>query len=184
MRAEPLPDPRRARNYSEEQYLRTQKKWRKCFRTFLKRLKILSEIARRCSVELRLYETFLPDFEVPDGFTTDTWFAQASKDGLEERLKHLFGHLDDASFGDTRKAYDERLKLELDVIIGMEFPGYFLIVADFIQWARANGVPVGPGRGVRRRIFSRLCPWHHRPGPYRLRLIVRTFPEPRAGFHA
>ena len=142
-----LADPRRARNYSEEQYLRTQEEMAEVFSDIPEALENSVEIARRCSVELRLYETFLPDFEVPDGFTTDTWFAQASKDGLEERLKHLFGHLDDASFGDTRKAYDERLKLELDVIIGMEFPGYFLIVADFIQWARANGVPVGPGRG-------------------------------------
>ncbi|MCP4042272.1 MAG: DNA polymerase III subunit alpha, partial [Gammaproteobacteria bacterium] len=104
------------------------------------------EIARRCNLKLRLGENFLPAFPVPEGKSENEWFAEEARNGLERRLATLF---DPAApdFPERRKIYDERLRLELDVIISMGFPGYFLIVADFIGWARDNGVPVGPGRG-------------------------------------
>ena len=83
---------------------------------------------------------------MPEGMTLDDFIIAESRKGLEERLAFLFD-VNDPNFAEIRKPYDERLQIELDVIIQMGFPGYFLIVADFIQWAKNNGVPVGPGRG-------------------------------------
>lgn len=104
------------------------------------------EIAKRCTVELRLGENFLPDFEVPEGMTLADYFKQASREGLEERLQQ-HPPVGKGSFEENRKVYDERLEIELNVIVQMGFPGYFMIVADFIQWAKNNDIPVGPGRG-------------------------------------
>ena len=78
--------------------------------------------------------------------TEAEYFAQLSVEGMAERFKTMFD-VDSAAFAEIRKPYDERLQIELDVINGMGFPGYFLIVADFIQWAKEQGIPVGPGRG-------------------------------------
>ncbi|MEM7408059.1 MAG: DNA polymerase III subunit alpha [Pseudomonadota bacterium] len=142
-----LADPRRPRRYTEQQYLRSPAEMRALFEDLPEALQNSVEIARRCSAEVRLGETFLPDFPVPDGFTTESWFEQISREGLERRLQVLFGGYDAGELGAARVEYDERLSMELGVIVQMGFPGYFLIVADFIQWARDNGVPVGPGRG-------------------------------------
>ncbi len=139
-----LDDPRRPRHYTAEQYLRSPQEMARLFADLPEALENSVEIARRCSVELRLGKTFLPDFQVPEGYTTDTWFASAARAGLEQRLAKLFPA---PSLADKRPVYDERLALELSVINEMGFAGYFLIVADFISWARNNGVPVGPGRG-------------------------------------
>jgi len=143
-----LADPRRSHRYTEQQYLRTPGEMHALFADLPEALENTVQIAQRCNVEVRLGETFLPDFGVPEGFTTDTWFVQASKHGLEQRLQKLLPSASESpAFAAARAPYDERLQLELDVIIQMGFPGYFLIVADFIRWARENGVPVGPGRG-------------------------------------
>ena len=99
------------------------------------------EIARRCNVEMRLGESFLPEFPVPAGRSTDEHLRLEAAARLEEKLA------DGGLRGGSRADYEERLESELDVICSMGFPGYFLIVADFIRWARENGVPVGPGRG-------------------------------------
>jgi DNA polymerase III subunit alpha len=141
-----LDDPRRAKRHSEQQYLRTPEEMAELFADLPEALENTVEIAKRCNLELTLGQNFLPDFPVPAGMTMDDYFRAQSRQGLEKRLAKLF----DASapeFAEQRKPYDERLEIELDVIIQMGFPGYFLIVADFIQWAKANGVPVGPGRG-------------------------------------
>jgi DNA polymerase-3 subunit alpha len=90
----------------------------------------------------------LPDYPIPEGFTIDTYFEHLSKEGLEERLELLYPVAErDEDWPEIRKPYDERIKYEVDIILKMGFPGYFLIVMDFIQWAKNNGVPVGPGRG-------------------------------------
>ena len=141
-----LADPRRSRNYTEDQYLRSADEMHALFADLPEAIENTVEIARRCNVEVRLGDTFLPDFGVPDGYTTDSWFIEESKSGLEGRLPKLLSD-DEQTFAEQRQPYDERLRLELDVIVQMGFPGYFLIVADFIRWARENGVPVGPGRG-------------------------------------
>ncbi len=141
-----LDDPRRPKNYSPQQYLRPPAEMAELFSDIPEALENTLEIAKRCNVELTLGKNFLPDFPIPDGLTEAEFFRQQSQKGLEARLDKLFDR-NASDFTEKRKPYDERLQVELDVINGMGFPGYFLIVADFIRWAKNNGVPVGPGRG-------------------------------------
>jgi DNA polymerase-3 subunit alpha len=141
-----LDDPRRPRRYSEQQYLRTPAEMAALFADLPEALENSVEIARRCNLELRFGENFLPDYPVPDGMGMADYFRQQARGGLDKRLITLFNGDADV-IEEQRPAYEARLETELDVIINMGFPGYFLIVADFIQWAKQNGVPVGPGRG-------------------------------------
>jgi DNA polymerase-3 subunit alpha len=141
-----LDDPRRPRRHSEQQYLRTPEEMQALFADLPEALENSVEIARRCNLELTFGTNYLPEFPVPEGLTVDEYFRRQARDGLERRLRTLFDPQAGA-FAAQRRPYDERLATELDVILSMGFPGYFLIVADFIQWAKRNGVPVGPGRG-------------------------------------
>jgi DNA polymerase III subunit alpha len=141
-----LDDPRRPRGYSDQQYLRAPEEMAELFADLPEALENSVEIARRCNLQLELGKNVLPDFPVPDGLTTDVYFAAQARAGLEQRLRRLFDPAG-PEFAERRQPYDARLELELHVIIQMGFPGYFLIVADFIRWARDHGVPVGPGRG-------------------------------------
>lgn len=141
-----LEDPSRELRYSEEQYLKSPQEMCELFSDIPEAIENTLEIAKRCSFEIPLGTYYLPDYPVPEGMTLDDFIIAESRKGLEERLAFLFD-VDAPDFADKRKPYDERLQIELDVIIQMGFPGYFLIVADFIQWAKNNGVPVGPGRG-------------------------------------
>jgi len=141
-----LDDSRRPRHYSREQHLKTPQQMAELFADLPEALENSVEIARRCSLELTLGKNFLPDFPVPDGLSMDEYFRRISREGLEQRLDALFERAA-PDFAEKREPYDIRLETELEVIIQMGFPGYFLIVADFIQWAKANDVPVGPGRG-------------------------------------
>ena len=141
-----LDDPRRERRYSEHQYLRTPDEMAELFSDIPEALQNTVEIAKRCSLDLRLGEYFLPDYPIPDGMTINEFFIEVSEDGLRERLESLFDvHAPD--FDEKQLVYADRLKFELDIIIQMGFPGYFLIVMDFIRWAKDNDIPVGPGRG-------------------------------------
>ena len=141
-----LDDPRRPKNYSEQQYLRTPEEMQALFADIPEALENTVEIAKRCTIELTLGKNFLPDFPIPEGMTIGDFLAAESRKGLEWRLGRTFD-VNAADFAEQRKVYDERLQVELDVINSMGFPGYFLIVADFIQWAKDNDIPVGPGRG-------------------------------------
>ncbi|HEX6928241.1 MAG TPA: DNA polymerase III subunit alpha, partial [Gammaproteobacteria bacterium] len=141
-----LNDPRRPRRYSEEQYLKSPEQMRELFSDVPEAIDNAAAIATRCGLQLRLGEYFLPDFPVPEGHGIESWLRQKSREGLEARLERLLDRTA-PDYAERRKAYDERLAVELDVILQMGFPGYFLIVADFIEWAKSNGVPVGPGRG-------------------------------------
>ncbi|MCW8840235.1 MAG: DNA polymerase III subunit alpha, partial [Gammaproteobacteria bacterium] len=141
-----LDDPRRSHRYSEQQYLRTPEEMAELFADIPEALQNTVEIARRCSLDLKLGTYYLPNSPIPQGITEEEYFRQASKEGLEYRLSTLFD-VNAPDFAEKRKPYDERLEIELEVILQMGFPGYFLIVADFIKWAKNNGVPVGPGRG-------------------------------------
>ena len=140
-----LDDPRRPRHYSTEQYLRSPEEMIALFNDIPEAIENTVEIAKRCNVQLSLDQHFLPDFPVPDGMTIAQFLTQESREGLEKRLATLFGQ--ESERQDKRETYDERLQIELDVINEMGFPGYFLIVADFIHWAKNNDIPVGPGRG-------------------------------------
>ncbi|MHA3982362.1 DNA polymerase III subunit alpha [Acinetobacter venetianus] len=143
-----LGDDKRPKNYSTEQYFKTAEQMSELFSDIPSAIENTYQIAKRCNVELQLGTYFLPDFPIPDGYTIDTYFEHLSREGLEERLNHLYPIAErDEDWADIRKPYDERIKYEVDIILKMGFPGYFLIVMDFIQWAKNNGVPVGPGRG-------------------------------------
>jgi DNA polymerase-3 subunit alpha len=141
-----LDDPRRVRQYSEEQYLKTPEEMAELFSDIPEALANSVEIAMRCNIDVQLGKNFLPAFPTPDGMTEAEFFRKVSFEGLEERLK-LVLPADSDNYHERRQVYIDRLNFELDIIIQMEFPGYFLIVMDFIKWAKNNGVPVGPGRG-------------------------------------
>ncbi len=105
-------------------------------------------IEEQCELSLDNKDYYLPEFEFPSNHTLDSYFKEAVGEGLEKRLSHLYGLYGvQEPFEEFRKPYDERLEYELGVIIQMKFPGYFLIVAEFINWSKDNGIPVGPGRG-------------------------------------
>lgn len=141
-----LADNRREKKYSPQQYLRSADEMKELFKDIPSAIENTLEIAKRCTVELTLGKNYLPEFPIPEGMTEAEYFCQVSREGMEERFKLMFD-VESETFKEARKAYDERLQIELDVINGMGFPGYFLIVADFIQWGKDNDVPVGPGRG-------------------------------------
>ena len=140
-----LDDKRRPKNYSNQQYLRTEQEMCELFADIPEALENSVEIAKRCNVTVRLGEYFLPDFPT-EGMKIEDFLVKVSEEGLQERLEFLFDK-DADDFAEIRKPYDERLKVELDVINNMGFPGYFLIVMEFIQWSKDNNIPVGPGRG-------------------------------------
>jgi DNA polymerase-3 subunit alpha len=144
-----LANPRRVRRFTREQYFKSAAQMAALFADVPSALANTVEIARRCSLTLVLGKPQLPNFPIPpvDGrvMSVDEYFRHVSFEGLEERLRHLYP--DPARREAERPRYVERLEFELATILKMGFPGYFLIVGDFIQWAKANGCPVGPGRG-------------------------------------
>ena len=141
-----LADPRRPKAVTSQQYLKSPAEMAVLFADLPVALDNAVEIARRCNVTLNLGKPVLPDFPIPEGMTETDYFYALAREGLEERLGQLYDTSAEG-FAATRAPYDARLQRELDVIAGMGFPGYFLIVADFIRWSRDNDVPVGPGRG-------------------------------------
>ncbi|MBT4076594.1 MAG: DNA polymerase III subunit alpha, partial [Gammaproteobacteria bacterium] len=141
-----LDDNRRPKIYSEQQYLRSSEEMIDLFKDIPQAIENTVNIATSCNVTLKLGKNYLPEFPIPEGFTTDSYFRSVSEEGLEARMKFLQEQLPDGEMLD-RQPYIDRLNIELDVIIQMGFPGYFLIVADFIEWSKDNDIPVGPGRG-------------------------------------
>ncbi|MFS6537748.1 DNA polymerase III subunit alpha [Idiomarina loihiensis] len=139
-----LEDKRRPKKYSPQQYLRSSEEMTELFSDIPEAIENTVEIAKRCNVTVRLGEYFLPKFPTGD-LTTEEFLIKVSEEGLEERLEFLFPDAEERQ--QKRPEYDERLKRELGVINDMGFPGYFLIVMEFIQWSKDNGIPVGPGRG-------------------------------------
>ena len=137
-----LADPKRPRDYSEQQYLKSPVEMTSLFADIPEALDNTVELAKRCNLELTFGTYFLPDFPVPEGHDLASYIREISREGLKERLA-----LAPLADGYTLADYEARLERELDVIIKMGFPGYFLIVADFINWGKQNGIPVGPGRG-------------------------------------
>jgi DNA polymerase-3 subunit alpha len=136
-----LDDPRRPRRFTPEHRLPDPEEMRERFADLPEACDNTVEIARRCNMELVLGHYALPDYPIPAGQSVDEYLHDAAQKGLQERLQEL------RISGDATLPYHERLLREVGVIQQMGFPGYFLIVADFIQWAKNNGVPVGPGRG-------------------------------------
>ncbi|MBI3349209.1 MAG: DNA polymerase III subunit alpha [Burkholderiales bacterium] len=147
---ETLANPKRIKRFLPSQYFKTQAQMRELFKDIPSAIRNTTEIARRCSLTLVLGKPQLPNFPTPlmdDGtpMPMERYFRELSHEGLVGRLAHLFPN--EAEREKERPRYVERLEFELNTIIKMGFPGYFLIVSDFIRWAKQNGCPVGPGRG-------------------------------------
>ena len=142
-----LDNPAREKKYSDSQYLKSPEEMLALFEDIPEAIENTIEIAKRCNVELRLGEYFLPQYPIPEGKGMDQFFRELCKDGLEERLRILLANVDKDVLEEARTPYFERLDFELNIILQMGFPGYFLIVMDFIQWAKNHDIPVGPGRG-------------------------------------
>ncbi|ACB33251.1 DNA polymerase III, alpha subunit [Leptothrix cholodnii SP-6] len=147
---ETIANPKRPRRFGRDQHFKTQAEMEALFADVPTALANTLEIARRCSLRLVLGKPQLPNFPTPtlaDGSSMpmEDYFRQLSYEGLEERLALLYPKPEKRDA--ERARYLERLEFELTTILKMGFPGYFLIVSDFIRWAKANGCPVGPGRG-------------------------------------
>ena len=147
---ETLANPKRVRRFSREQYFQTRAEIEALFADLPSAIANAEAIAQRCNLILPMGKAWLPDFPTPpreDGTPTpmDAYFRAASHAGLDQRLDALYP--DAAERARRRPGYEQRLDFELDTILAMGFPGYFLIVADFIGWAKSHGCPVGPGRG-------------------------------------
>jgi DNA polymerase-3 subunit alpha len=141
-----LEDPKRPRFYSVQQYLRSSEEMATLFKDLPEAIENATHIAKRCNLQLQLGKPCLPNFPVPAGMTLDEYLVNCAHEGLTKRLIDSLPEAE-ISNREIRQKYSERLEMELQVIKAMGFQGYFLIVADFIQWAKDNQIPVGPGRG-------------------------------------
>ena len=144
-----LGNARRVRKFTREQYFKSPTEMAVLFADLPSALANTAEIARRCNLTIELGKPKLPEFPTPEvngqRMSAEEYFRYLSHEGLKERMAHLYP---DAAVRDAEMPrYVERLEFEINTILKMGFPGYFLIVGDFIQWAKANGCPVGPGRG-------------------------------------
>ena len=140
-----LDDPRRPHNYTDQQYLKSTDEMIALFEDIPEAIENIHQIVKRCNLGLDLGVHHLPNYPVPKNVGLEDYLCQLSEEGLAERLQHLFG--DEATNTDIVAPYRERLQLELNIINQMGFAGYFLIVMEFIQWAKDADIPVGPGRG-------------------------------------
>ena len=140
-----LGNQRRVRKFTREQYFKSSAQMLELFADIPSAVANTLEIAKRCNLSLVLGKPQLPDYPTPNGMAIDEYFRFSSHEGLKDRLAHLYP---DATKREAeRQRYEERLEFEINTILKMGFPGYFLIVGDFINWAKNNGCPVGPGRG-------------------------------------
>ncbi|NCV38312.1 MAG: DNA polymerase III subunit alpha [Betaproteobacteria bacterium] len=140
-----LGDQRRPKNFTAEQYFKTPDEMVTLFEDIPSAISNTLEIAKRCNFEFELGNVFLPDFPIPEGLTINEYLEKTAISGLEKKLKYLYPEVE--NFQTQEKKYLDRLHFEINVINQMGYAGYFLIVADFINWAKENNVPVGPGRG-------------------------------------
>ncbi|HEX5338378.1 MAG TPA: DNA polymerase III subunit alpha [Gallionella sp.] len=178
-----LNDKRRLKAFTDQQYFKTQAEMAELFADLPEALQNSVEIARRCNLSLTLGKPRLPDFPTPNGESLDDFLRSESERGLMQRMAHLYP--DEAERAAKLPEYMERLKFETETIIQMGFPGYFLIVADFIRWAKAfrskafpNGVPVGPGRGSGAGSLVAYCLLITDLDPLRYELLFERFLNP------
>ena len=144
-KGEILSDSSRAKEYVENQYLSSAEEMMAKFSDIPEALENTLLISKKCNLELELGEFYLPDFEVPGETTTKDYLKKKAKEGLKRRLEEINSSIN--SYDIDKKIYTKRLDYELDMICKLGFEGYFLIVADFVNWAQENDIPVGPGRG-------------------------------------
>ena len=144
-RGDILDDPRRPKNYTEEQFFRSKEEMFELFSDIPEALINTVKIAEKCNIDLELGKFYLPDFEVPNDYSREEFLRKISNEGLLKRINDLKSSAD--SYELDQPTYVKRLEYELDMICKLDFAGYFLIVADFVNWAQKNDIPVGPGRG-------------------------------------
>ncbi len=169
-----LTDTRRPRRYTAQQYFRSPKEMASLFQDIPEALANTVEIARRCNLRFEFGRYYLPAYPVPENLTIDALLRQQAEIGLEACLMQMPKEQLEAK----RKSYNERLELELNTIAKMGFPGYFLIVADFIQWAKKNGIPVGPGRGSGAGSLVAYCLGITELDPIKYDLLFERFLNP------
>lgn len=138
-------DMSRPKPFNKDMYFKTPQEMEELFADLPQALENTVQIAKKCNIELLLDKPNLPSFPTPNGEDEGQYFLKIGQEGLEKRLKKLFKTEDEIN--KNRKPYDDRFALEVGVIQKMGFPGYFLIVSDFISWAKENDIPIGPGRG-------------------------------------
>ena len=144
-RGDTLDDPRRPKNFTEQQYFRSKEEMINLFSDLPEALVNTVKISEKCNIDLELGKFYLPDFEVPKKYSREDFLRKISKDGLLSRITEIQSSIDTYPINESK--YIERLDYELDMICKLDFAGYFLIVADFVNWAQKNDIPVGPGRG-------------------------------------
>ncbi|MDE1891967.1 MAG: DNA polymerase III subunit alpha [Betaproteobacteria bacterium] len=171
-----LADPKRPNEFTREQYFKNQIEMNHLFSDVPQALVNSVEIAKRCNLELTLGKPKLPDFPTPPGMSLDDYLSSLSKEGLSQRLEKLYP--DPVLREKEYSTYQARLGFELNTIIQMGFSGYFLIVADFINWAKNNGVPVGPGRGSGAGSLVAYCLGITDLDPLRYDLLFERFLNP------
>jgi DNA polymerase-3 subunit alpha len=171
-----LNDKRRARAFTAQQYFKTQAEIAELFADLPEALQNSVEIARRCNLTLKLGKPHLPDFPTPNGESLDEFLRLESERGLAARMAQLYP--DEAVRAAKMPEYAARLEFEIGTIVKMGFPGYFLIVADFIRWAKNNGVPVGPGRGSGAGSLVAFCLGITDLDPLRYALLFERFLNP------
>ena len=171
-----LADQRRPKNFTAEQYFKSPQEMAELFADLPEALSNSVVIAQRCNLELELGKSKLPQFPTPNNQSLDDYIRIRSEEGLAERMAHLYP--DEKVRAAKYPEYKQRLDFELGTIIQMGFPGYFLIVADFINWGKNNGVPVGPGRGSGAGSLVAYCLGITDLDPLRYDLLFERFLNP------
>src|SRR5471032_1456602 len=171
-------DPKRLRYDAKQFFLKTAAEMAEVFKDFPDALANTMRIAERCNVVIAEGENFLPDFDVPIGFTVDSYFEKVARDGFAQRLTRLQQLASAGTLRHTIDEYERRLAYELDMIKKMKYPGYFLIVWDFIRYARELGIPVGPGRGSAAGSLVAYCLRITDVDPLNFDLIFERFLNP------
>src|SRR5215211_7927744 len=140
-------DTERLKYHGDQFYLKTDVEMAAVFPDYADAMRRTVQIAARCNVDLSFKENYLPNFDVPPGFTLDDYFEHEVRQGFQARLPKLQALAARGLLKHTIEEYERRLSYEIDMIKKMKYPGYFMIVWDFIRYAREHGIPVGPGRG-------------------------------------
>ena len=140
-------DTTRKTKFTKQQYIKSSDEMYASFRSLPELVDNSLEIAKKCNVTFDLGRPRLPTMDIPDGLTEREYFSKLSFEGLEKRLEKITLGMSKEQIQKTTKEYKDRLQVEIDIICDMGFPGYFLIVEDFIRWSKENDIPVGPGRG-------------------------------------
>ena len=171
-------DKQRLRYHGDQFYLKTAEEMAAVFGEFPEALRNTVLIAERCDLDLSGSETHLPNFEIPEPYTADGYFERVVREGFETRLTRLRELDTQAVLANSLDAYEARLAYEIDVIKRMKYPGYFLIVWDFIRYAREHGIPVGPGRGSAAGSLVAYCLQITDVDPLEFGLIFERFLNP------